>query len=899
MKKERKRIMNKVMALIVSAAFLLNLTGCSKGVPEGYVPEGYVPVGYVPEGYISIDDAKALFSAMTVPVGYLDGTSQEVSDEVGYEIGREVLEMEESFVAADAPAVNARDWSIYTSKLARSGLTFEEATLYDRYDELCRRYIDDASLNGVSNDGYFMSDSVPYGDLNLTKDEAVHIAHWFKYNNPQYYFIDSRVFTYGSSNKLSFCIYDFASDGEERVKITNELFDKLDGWVAASNGATTWEKELSANNLLCKNIFYNHDYVTNHDRMGQTMYSAVMLQGTVCAGYAAAFSAMMNASGVDTAVVLSPTHAWNVVRYDDGNYYAVDVTWNDNDNDDDNPNNKYLNVGEITLKKNNDAHTYESKYLSWSPEISQGDCSVGEISTVVQLNTPQNLHVTTDEEGKIYFAWDPVEGAAGYNIEIYNGDRTSMMNSAVLENPSVSVTYHSNTSLAVRVRAEGGSNGPGSVSEWSEFLVADTKAAQDSGGDAVKLNTPENVKVTKDEPRSTYFAWDPVEGADRYEFVLFKDPEHKETWSSSFADKPTKGYIKLQPSTAYYYGVRAVKTVDGQDYYSGWNYFSHETPAESAVSAEVEKPAAPSNIRTVCTKEDGSRTTWDQVPGATGYQIRLYKDSGYKEVWKEFSKTEPKLSLKKLKKDTTYYYDIRAVKTTDGQEVGSDWVRFSYTHTGETGSNTGEADSGQLAAPSNIKTICYKEDGSRTTWDEVPGATEYQVRLYKDSTYEEVWKEFSKTEPKLSLQKLKKDTTYYFDMRAVKTAESQEVGSDWVRFSYTHTGETGSNTGEADSGQLAAPSNIKTICYKEDGSRTTWDEVPGATEYQVRLYKDSTYEEVWKEFSKTEPKLSLQKLKKDTTYYYDIRAVKNADGQEVGSDWVRFSYTHTGDFQRD
>ena len=150
-----------------------------------------------------------------------------------------------------------------------------------------------------------------------------------------------------------------------------------------------------------------------------------------------------------------------------------------------------------------------------------------------------------------------------------------------------------------------------------------------------------------------------------------------------------------------------------------------------------------------------------------------------------------------------------------------------------------------------------------------------------------------------AITKSKSDTTYYYDIRAVKTTDGQEVGSDWVRFSYTHTGETGSNTGEADSGQLAAPSNIKTICYKEDGSRTTWDEVPGATEYQVRLYKDSTYEEVWKEFSKTEPKLSLEKLKKDTTYYYDIRAVKTTDGQEVGSDWVRFSYTHTGDFQRD
>ena len=32
-------------------------------------------------------------------------------------------------------------------------------------------------------------------------------------------------------------------------------------------------------------------------------------------------------------------------------------------------------------------------------------------------------------------------------------------------------------------------------------------------------------------------------------------------------------------------GVRAVKTVDGEKYYSDWIYFSHKTPKETAKSS--------------------------------------------------------------------------------------------------------------------------------------------------------------------------------------------------------------------------------------------------------------------------------------------------------------------------
>lgn len=696
MKRKMKKLMKKMAAIVLSAEVLMNLAGCSsvppKGyVPEGYVPEGYVPEGYVPAGYISIEDAQSLFSSITLPIGYLDGTSDQIPDEDGDRISQEILEMEESFVAADSPVVNAREWSIYTSQLARENLTFEEAAFYGRLDELCRKYMDSAALDGIRREdlGRILTDMVSYGDLALTKDQAQATALWFKYNNPQYYFITSSVVT-TSNQKLGFCIYEFASDGGERAKITNDLFGKLDSWIESANngGTSTWQKEFTANNLLCKNIVYNNEYAKNKDLMGQTLYSAVMLEGTVCAGYAAAFSAMMNASGIDTAVVLSPTHAWNVVRYDDGNYYAVDVTWNDNKEDDNNPNNEYFNVGEPTLKNaDGGAHTYSSKYISWSPEIAQNDCPPAGQGSSPKLGVPQNLHAASDTDGKVQFAWDPVDGAENYNFEVYSGDMANKLYGGLIEGTSVSVTYNSLTSLAVRVRAEAGSGKADIASDWSEFLCSQTNADQLPEAKALRLDKPENIKVTKEDARRTFFSWDPVEGADQYEFVLFRDSGYKETWSSAFKTEAEIGFGKLQPHTTYYYGVRAMKTVDGQNYYSEWNYFSHETPEESSAGPAPDKPSAPENAKTVAVSQNQSKTTWDAVPGATGYQIRLYKDPSYKELWTEFSKTGTQLNLSKIAEGTTYYYAIRAVNAANGQEAYSDWVTFTYTHTGEPASN--------------------------------------------------------------------------------------------------------------------------------------------------------------------------------------------------------------------
>lgn len=549
--------------------------------------------------YMSVEELQVLLPLTVLQEGYLEGQFQEIPEEAGDQISNMVAEMELAYLEnppADMPSVKARDWGRYTSQLAREGLPPGQGAFYDRLDALCRRYLDNGALDGVEYKkfGCFTTDAVMYSDLGLEMEEAYDILWWFKYNNPQYYFLEG--WGLKTSEALYPYLYDFAVSGEERVKITNELFDKLDGWIGSVNDdeVTNWQRELAANHLLCDRIVYNAEYMGDY-RIDQSLYSAVMMESTVCAGYAQAFCAMMNASGVETVVALSPVHAWNVVCLDDGGYYAVDVTWNDNEDEDGEPGHRFLNVGEVSLKSldSEKEHTYTDVYTTWIPGISQDDYvptqydRTGEDpdESVTLPGTPENLHVVSDEDGILGVMWNAVDHASGYTVEIYNSDGTKLLTSASFQNPYMTVRYGTRDLLAIRVRAEAVLDGEEYVSDWSEFLLADTSAVQEpesSESGQEDLHAPGNFAVTDVGTSYASFAWDRVEGAAQYQVVLFRDEEHSQTWVSSNVTDPAIKYVKLQPDTRYHYGVRAMKTVDGEDIYSDWGYFSLTTTAETS-----------------------------------------------------------------------------------------------------------------------------------------------------------------------------------------------------------------------------------------------------------------------------------------------------------------------------
>ena len=260
------------------------------------------------------------------------------------------------------PLVAPRDWSACTGSLGEENLSPEEAEFYDRLNKTSLKYIS-TSVSCVTHydpDGsvWHSADGVKYGDLRLSSEEVGVLYMWFRFNHPQYYFLSCAY----RFNGWTLCpyLYENMVDRKERAKITNELFDKLEGWIreVEDNAATTYQKELYANNLICEAVTYDREslrlYEQGIDRTGmelcQSLYSVVILENTVCAGYSVAFTAIMSAMGVDATAGLSNDHAWNVVRCDNGQYYCVDVCWNDKNKPDLAYRNDYFNIGDTTLQ---------------------------------------------------------------------------------------------------------------------------------------------------------------------------------------------------------------------------------------------------------------------------------------------------------------------------------------------------------------------------------------------------------------------------------------------------------------------------------------------------------------------------------------------------------------------
>ena len=106
------------------------------------------------------------------------------------------------------------------------------------------------------------------------------------------------------------------------------VFDENAGQIlsAAQNLPSEYEKEKYVHDALIEKISYEMSA-----EMNQSAYSALVNGRTVCAGYARAFQYLMQQLGVPCYYCTGyagESHAWNIIRLDDG-YYNVDATWDD------------------------------------------------------------------------------------------------------------------------------------------------------------------------------------------------------------------------------------------------------------------------------------------------------------------------------------------------------------------------------------------------------------------------------------------------------------------------------------------------------------------------------------------------------------------------------------------
>lgn len=924
------------------------------------------------------DEVSELRNMISLAPGILTGEEKEISAEDGKEIERLIAEDEKNFLASpptNVTSVAYRDWSRYTSLTAKDKLTYAEAACYDRLDEVCRTFLVDPSHGIVEWKDNFTLKGVKYSDLGLTVNDIFNIFLWFKYNNPQYYFID--CFVYIENDSLFITVYDFAAELSDIGATTNTMFDKLDSWIdgCCDDEVTTWQKVCSINKRICEAVIYD-PIVSNIENKytkeesdkasggkNQTIYSVLMTPETVCAGYARTFNAMANAVGVDSLVTLSDTHAWNAVKFDDNNYYFVDVCWNDTDNG---YKTDWIGVGNkyVSLNDGSSCHTYQADYTArWAPELpgSSYQPTENDIGAAkVTLDKPE-LKITGSGTAGIKVEWNNVEKAEQYYLAAK--DENDYIVQKYTEDTFMYIPYTSSSnSLTVYVCAQCEDNGITVSSDWGSITCSDkgtgtkpgtpsnvTASLNDKNGLVLKWDTetkqsvlfgygtdstlsqmsfsyfvdnaigwqswnPDEetyfclASVTNDGGRETLSdpvafsyskgggltmitsaqnnipaapdnftinisyssngnrfvtcSWDTVNGADGYEFNLSSASDFSHI-AGSLICKPGEtavSYLVSDKSEHLYFRVRTVKGSGGSAVYSKWTTADIVTP--DAATETPEKPAAPSNIQ-MYAKGNNIIFNWDEVQGATGYILTLYRDEKFNDVWATYNSTMAEHTIGPFTSGRTYYFSAQAVVSKNGKDAYSDHTYFKFTFLA------------QPDIPTNIKSV-QSGNNLTFTWDKVQNATGYTFTFFKDEYYKDVLISQDIDDPQITAS-IQGGNTYYCGVQAVNSQNGNKVYSNYACIKVT---------AEILDEKPDMPTNIKTV---QSGNKVTikWDAVQGVTGYKVTFFKDDKYKDILATYDSNSPEYTVT-LTAGSTYYCGICSVVSNNGRDIYSNYAAF-----------
>ncbi len=177
-------------------------------------------------------------------------------------------------------------------------------------------------------------------------------------DNPQYFWVSKFIeYTHlnQNGNDIIINLILYYTDGDTTDSISGNKFesmasrDKINAQIADVNqqieaflskipsNYSEVEKEYLIHNAIVNSITYDHDAIgkpltlNNYPRV-YDIYGTLMNQKAVCEGYSRLFQYLCYQVGINSTIVIGisedQAHAWNAVSLN-GNWYHVDVTWND------------------------------------------------------------------------------------------------------------------------------------------------------------------------------------------------------------------------------------------------------------------------------------------------------------------------------------------------------------------------------------------------------------------------------------------------------------------------------------------------------------------------------------------------------------------------------------------
>lgn len=129
--------------------------------------------------------------------------------------------------------------------------------------------------------------------------------------------------------KIKIVYKNTLEDAKRMIDEYNTMADEIIS-STITNDMTDMEKALKLHDYLVLHTKYDLGHQINPDSEGISSYDIICNNAGVCQGYAQAYRDLLRRAGVESIMVSSDdmNHAWNMVKID-GNWYHVDVTWDD------------------------------------------------------------------------------------------------------------------------------------------------------------------------------------------------------------------------------------------------------------------------------------------------------------------------------------------------------------------------------------------------------------------------------------------------------------------------------------------------------------------------------------------------------------------------------------------
>lgn len=185
----------------------------------------------------------------------------------------------------------------------------------------------------------------------------------YKNDHPENFWLSNEIKYYVKDNSTT-VEFEYSMTPSEILSAKEILENKIDDILRDLPDSGDFEKEEYINNYISENCKYDNTALESKEVVGNenNAYGALVDGKAVCEGYSRAFQLLCNKADIDCVMLCGTVddtnHTWNCAKIG-GDWYQIDVTWNDTDGENDYMQNDYFNLTDSLMYED---HTLSPKY---------------------------------------------------------------------------------------------------------------------------------------------------------------------------------------------------------------------------------------------------------------------------------------------------------------------------------------------------------------------------------------------------------------------------------------------------------------------------------------------------------------------------------------------------------